>query len=221
MAVSAGDAARPQRHDDSLDTSVTFSDATAIDPTSAQTSMRVLAQAAQRGDQAATNQLMGSVHQLAVRYARARLGTFPGAREAAQDAAQEVCVAVLTALPRYSERGLPFEAFVYRIAANKVADVQRHATRGAVPTDEMPDEVDSTPGPEALALRSDQAAAVWRLMERLSPQHREILTLRIAVGMSADETASALDMTAGAVRVAQHRALGRLRKMLAAGEEQL
>nr|WP_246242483.1 sigma factor [Flexivirga aerilata] len=66
---------------------------------------------------------MAAVHQLAERYARGKLGRFPAAVDAAADAAQEVCVAVLTALPRYADRGAPFEAFVYRIAANKVADV--------------------------------------------------------------------------------------------------
>ena len=45
---------------------------------------------------------------------------------------------------------------------------------------------------------------------------REILTLRVGVGLSAEETAEALGMTAGAVRVAQHRALAKLRKTLVA-----
>jgi RNA polymerase sigma-70 factor (ECF subfamily) len=55
-------------------------------------------------------------------------------------------------------------------------------------------------------------------MSQLSEQHREILTLRVAVGLTADETAAALDMTPGAVRVAQHRALNRLRSMVAEAE---
>ena len=52
---------------------------------------------------------------MALRYARARLGRY-GVEDAAQDVAQEVCVAVLTALPTFDDRGLPFEAFVYSIA---------------------------------------------------------------------------------------------------------
>ncbi|BDZ59144.1 hypothetical protein GCM10025872_28010 [Barrientosiimonas endolithica] len=78
-------------------------------------------------------------------------------------------MAVLTSLSRYTDRGLPFEAFVYRIAANQVADAQRGTLRGAVPTDDVPDQVDSAAGPEEHALRSDQARAVWELMDRLSP----------------------------------------------------
>jgi RNA polymerase sigma-70 factor (ECF subfamily) len=54
------------------------------------------------------------------------------------------------------------------------------------------------------------------LIRTLPTQQQEILTLRVAVGMSTDETAAALGMTAGAIRVAQHRALTRLRGLLAA-----
>ena len=105
-------------------TSVTFSGPRPMEQSIPQGALRDLVGAARAGDGAATDQLMAGVHQLAVRYARARLGTLPGAREAAQDVAQEVCVAVLTSLSRYTDRGLPFEAFVYRIAANKVAGVR-------------------------------------------------------------------------------------------------
>ena len=173
------------------------------------------------GDAAATDHLMAAVHQIALRYARGRLGRHSAATHAAADAAQEVCVAVLTALPRYVDRGLPFEAFIYRIAANKVADVQRSVMRGPQPTDEVPESVDTAPGPEAAAVAGEQADRIWKLLHKLSPQHREILTLRVAVGMSADETALALGMTAGAVRVAQHRALTRLRSLLPTGGEAL
>jgi RNA polymerase sigma-70 factor (ECF subfamily) len=61
----------------------------------------------------------------------------------------------------------------------------------------------------------DDAAIAMALMQQLPAQQREILTLRVAVGMSTDETAAALGMSAGAVRVAQHRALNKLRAMIA------
>jgi len=186
--------------------------------TDAQVSLRDLAVSARSGDAAATDELMAAVHQLAVRYTRARLGRYPAAADAAHDAAQEVCVAVLTALPRYADRGVPFEAFVYGIASRKVADVQRGVMRRPVPTDELPESPDDAPGPEDVAVAGDQAGEVWALMDRLSDQHREILTLRVAVGLSAEETASALDMTPGAVRVAQHRALRKLRTLHQSGQ---
>jgi len=186
-----------------------------------QVSLRDLAAAARDGEAAATDELMAAVHQLAVRYARGKLGHFSAAADAAADVAQEVCVAVLTALPRYADRGAPFEAFVYRIAANKVADVQRGVIRRPTPTDQIPDAADAAPGPEDCAVADEQSARLWTLLDRLSAQHREILTLRVAVGLSAEETADALRMSAGAVRVAQHRALTRLRGLLDGGEGEL
>ena len=96
------------------------------------------------GDQRATHDLLAHVHPLAERYCRTRLSRLPGdARHFVDDLAQEVCLAVLCALPRYRDLGRPFEAFVVSIAAHKVADLQRAAMRRpgstVVPSDEMPE----------------------------------------------------------------------------------
>jgi RNA polymerase sigma-70 factor (ECF subfamily) len=154
---------------------------------------------------------------MALRYSRVRLGRF-GAEDTAQDVAQEVCMAVVTALPTYEERGLPFEAFVYTITSRKLADAQRAAMRGPAPVAEIPDVPADGPSPESVAIMRDDAATAMSLMRQLPPQQREILTLRVAVGMSTEETAAALGMSAGAVRVAQHRALGKLRGLIADAE---
>ena len=174
-----------------------------------------LAALATQGDTSARDALLANVRTMVHRYCRARLGRLPGSEHAADDVAQEVCLAVLSALPRYRDEGRPFEAFVFGIAAHKVADAQRAAVRAAVPTDEMPDEPDLGPGPEDHALRSSDAALVRSLLDRLPPTQRELLILRVAVGLSAEETGSALGMSSGAVRVAQHRALARLRVLAA------
>lgn len=154
---------------------------------------------------------------MVLRYCRGRLGRLPGAEFAADDAAQEACIAVLTALPRYRDEGRPFEAFVFGIAARKVADVQRSAVRSPVPTESMPDAVDDTPGPEDQAMSADDAERARLLLARLPDHLRELLLLRVAVGLSAEETGRALNMTPGAVRVAQHRALVRLRALATEG----
>lgn len=68
------------------------------------------------GDEQATHDLLAHVHPLALRYCRTRLSRLPGdARHFVEDLAQEVCVAVLLALPRYKDTGRPFEAFVFAI----------------------------------------------------------------------------------------------------------
>jgi RNA polymerase sigma-70 factor (ECF subfamily) len=154
------------------------------------------------------------------RYCRARLGRLPGSEHAADDVAQEVCIAVLSALPRYEDQGRPFEAFVFGIASHKVADAQRVAMRIALPTDSVPETADLGLGPEEMALRASDAAMARRLLDLLPEHLRELIILRVAVGLSAEETGAAMGMSSGAVRVAQHRALNRLRTLAAAEAHQ-
>lgn len=165
------------------------------------------------GDDARSEQLFARVHRIALSYARARLGTYPAAAEAAADVAQEVCIAVMAALPGYAERGLPFEAFVYRVAANKVADAQRCWHRGPVAVEPFDTDVLDAPtvSTEATVVARDEAGRAWALLEDFPERLREVLVLRVAVGLSTKETGEALGMTSGAVRVAHHRGLRELR----------
>ncbi|OIV39269.1 RNA polymerase sigma factor ShbA [Mangrovactinospora gilvigrisea] len=177
-----------------------------------------MVQRAAAGDDQAMHELLSHVYPLVVRYCRGRLGRMPGAaRHSVDDVAQEVCIAVLVALPRYRDEGRPFEAFVYGIAAHKVADLQRAVLRGptsaAVSADELPEKPDEALGPEERALLSSDAAWARELLELLPEHQRELVLLRVAVGLSAEETGQVLGMSPGAVRVAQHRALSRLRSL--------
>jgi RNA polymerase sigma-70 factor (ECF subfamily) len=148
---------------------------------------------------------------------RARVGGQEKTFASADDVAQEVCLAVLTALPSYRDQGRPFLAFVYGIASHKVADAHRSSARNrSEPVPEVPDTSDQAEGPEAQAMQSEFAMRMMKLMETLPDKQREIFRLRVMVGLSAEETAEAVGSTPGAVRVAQHRALGRLRGVLAA-----
>jgi RNA polymerase sigma-70 factor, ECF subfamily len=176
--------------------------------------LQELSSRAVRGDSAATERLLKVVHRMVRRYCRARLARFPGAEHTADDVAQEVCIAVLSALSRYRDEGRPFEAFVYRIAANKVADAQRASYRAAVPVADLPDGPETSAGPEELVMRDGDAQRARELLAALPETARELLILRVAVGLSAEETGRAMNMTAGAVRVAQHRAMQRLRSMI-------
>lgn len=176
-----------------------------------------LVRRAVEGDEQARHDLLARVHPLALRYCRTRLTRLPGdARHFVDDLAQEVCLAVLCALPRYRDTGKPFEAFVVAIAQHKVADLQRAAMRGhgaPVPSDEMPERPDDSLGPEERALLSSDAEWARKLLANLPEHQRELVLLRVAVGLSAEETGQMLGMSPGAVRVAQHRALSRLRAL--------
>ncbi|WP_277879839.1 sigma-70 family RNA polymerase sigma factor [Streptomyces gobiensis] len=188
------------------------------DETTAISAIGALVHRAVEGDEQATHDLLAHVHPLALRYCRTRLSRLPGdARHFVDDLAQEVCLAVLCALPRYRDTGKPFEAFVVAIAQHKVADLQRAAMRHpgstAVPSDEMPEQPDNSLGPEERALLSSDTEWAKKLLANLPEHQRELILLRVAVGLTAEETGQMLGMSPGAVRVAQHRALSRLRAL--------
>jgi len=140
--------------------------------------------AAIRGDRVAVDFILRAIGPLVVRYCRARLGRTERTFASADDVAREVCMAVLAALTSYRDQGKGFLAFVHGIAAQKVIDAYRTAGRNrSVLLDELPE------------------------------KQRAILILRVVNGLSAEETAEAVGSTPGAVRVAQHRALDRLREL--------
>ncbi|MCV7373948.1 sigma-70 family RNA polymerase sigma factor [Mycolicibacterium sp. GCM10028919] len=176
----------------------------------------VVAQAV-AGDRDALRKVLEIIRPIIVRYVRARIGTADRSGLSADDVAQEVCLAAITALPRYKDQGRPFLAFVYGIAAHKVADAHRAAGRNkSDATDALPERASTAAGPEQLAIDSESAARMKKLLEILPEKQREIIILRVVVGMSAEETAEAVGSTAGAVRVAQHRALARLKSEIVA-----
>lgn len=173
------------------------------------------------GDRAAISRLLALLRPLVLRYCRGRLGRGgSGSYGNADDVAQEVCLAVLTALPRYRDQGRSFAAFAYGIASHKVADAHRSAARDlSDPADVVPDVADDALGPEAAALKSATVEETRDMLSLLAPHQREVLVLRVAVGLSAEETGDALGVSAGSVRVTQHRALNRLRRSFGSVQE--
>lgn len=169
--------------------------------------------AARAGDAAALDAFLRHVRPQVYRYVLARLVD----RNAADDVTQEVAVAIVSALPRYVEAGKPL-AWVFGIAMRKVSEAHRALLRRreAVLTS-MPDHpcAAASGEPEAVTVQLDTARRMAELLAILPPPQGEILRLRIAAGLTADETAALLGMTAGAVRVAQHRALATLRSSVA------
>jgi RNA polymerase sigma-70 factor (ECF subfamily) len=176
-----------------------------------QASLGDLTSLAVRGQPAAIESLLEEIRPMVVRYCRARLSRITGHYHVADDVAQEVCIAVLSALPRYHDMGRPFASFVFGIASHKVADAMRNASRLAIPTENLPDGPDDRPGPEETVVAYIEAERARALLARLPSHQRELLVLRVLTGLTAEETGNTLGMSPGAVRVAQHRALARLR----------
>jgi len=176
--------------------------------------MEGLVAAALCGGVRAREDLLAAIHPMVLRYCRGRLDRRESVYSV-EDVAQEVCLAVVQALPGYTQRGLSFRAFVYGIAAHKVTDVLRASGRNRCdPVPELPDLPVPGDGPEHRLLAGELTEKLADLLDLLSARQREVLIMRVAVGLSAQDTAQALGTTAGAVRVTQHRALNRLRGIL-------
>ncbi len=174
-----------------------------------------LVERAVTGDARARDELLGLIQPLVLRYCRARLGRQESLMGSAEDVAQEVCVAVVGALPHYQLKGLSFRAFVYGIAAHKVTDAFRVIGRNRTePVADLPDAPTTGDGPENRLLAAEMSTRLAQLLDQLTPRQREVLLLRMAAGLSAEETAHVVRSTPGAVRVTQHRALGRLRRIV-------
>jgi RNA polymerase sigma-70 factor, ECF subfamily len=166
------------------------------------------------GDQDGVDEaVLRTLRPVILRYCRARLS-----HHVADDVAQEVCLALVSARqgrPGYSATGRTVTAYAFGIAQHKVADAMRASARLAVPVPELPDIADDRPGPEETVLARWEGEQVRRALARLPSLQCRLLLLRVVSGLTAAETGAVLGMSAEAVRVAQHRALARMRKLLA------
>lgn len=173
---------------------------------------------AMAGDKAAVADLCEQLRPIVLGYCLKRVGGQDSGAGGAEDCTQEVMSAVLTVLPRYRYRVDRFLAWVFGIAAHKIADLHRARQRRGEKLEPLSD-LDTAdglwtiPGPDELD-RLDQRLQAGLLLRRLPEPQRRVLVLRIVFGYSAQECAGMLGMpSAGAVRVAQLRALDRLRRV--------
>jgi RNA polymerase sigma-70 factor (ECF subfamily) len=131
-----------------------------------------------------------------------------------EDLAQDVCAVVLDDLQRGT---LPEHGFLEHLAVLVEAGCAAVDQGPVDPTltdrawDAVEEDALVDPGPEAALLRRAQGEWAGELIRSLPGSMSDILILRVAFGLTAEQTAPVLGMTAGAVRVAQHRALQRLR----------
>ena len=170
-----------------------------------------LIEAAQAGDQPALTYLFNCHFSRLYRYMLARTGN----THDAEDMAQEVFLRVLDALPRYEWRDVPFTAWLFRIAHNIVVSRYRRnglaASRSAPFSDDL-----AVPamGPEQLVEARLSMEQALKAAERLAPVQRQVIELRLIAGLTVAETAQVLGKTENNVKVVQHKAIARLRRML-------
>ena len=132
-----------------------------------------------------------------------------GDPDAAEDLAQQVFLKAWQAIPRYEARGVPFKAWLYRMAHNQMVDHFR--TRR--PTTDLegvdpPQEAEA----EGLVIAAETTGALTLAMSQLSDDHRQVLTLRFLMEKSAREIGEIMGRKEVTIRGLQMRALQALRR---------
>ncbi len=134
-----------------------------------------------------------------------------GSREDAEDATSQVFTLAIAKLNQLQDDNI--RPWIYRIAHNVVIDLSRKK-RPTSPLDEAAARSSGESSPESEALQHELQARVNDALASLSERDRQLVQLRLA-GLTGEEIAAILHCSHGAVRVAHHRAIERLRVVLA------
>ena len=138
-----------------------------------------------------------------------------GHRETAEDLTEEVFVKALQRLGGYQARGLPFAAWLYRIARNHLIDhIRTTRNRATTPLDADP-ALPSAAAEQALAEALDRHELAEALA-RLSGDQRRVVSLRFLAGLTAAETARVVGKSEDAVKKLQARGMVQMRKSIEA-----
>jgi len=138
-----------------------------------------------------------------------------GNRQDAEDLTARTFYRALKSLPRYQERGLPFAAWLYRIAHNAVANWLRDRSRRPVAALEAAGGIASRERePHEEIERWEQQERLLRVVRLLPPERQELLIFKFVEGMSNAEIGALMGRTEGAVKSLYHRTLVALREEL-------
>jgi RNA polymerase sigma-70 factor (ECF subfamily) len=137
-----------------------------------------------------------------------------GNRHDAEDLTTQTFLKMLEAIGRFRWQSAPFSAWLFRIAHNRAMDHFR-ATRRWQPEEEVPEPEDAIEGSaEDAALESIGRRSMLELIENLSHEQKQVLTLKFVFNFSNGEAGKILGKTEGAVKSLQHRALVSLQKQI-------
>jgi RNA polymerase sigma-70 factor, ECF subfamily len=130
-------------------------------------------------------------------------------RDVAEDLAQQVFLKAWQAIPRYEHRGVPFRAWLYRMAHNQMVD---HFRTSRPTTDLEGVELPEPSEAEERLLTAETHEVLRAALERLSEDHRQVLVLRFLMEKSAREIGEIMGRKEVTVRGLQMRALQALRR---------
>jgi RNA polymerase sigma-70 factor (ECF subfamily) len=172
---------------------------------------RRLVERAQQGDRRALEELYLMHFDRIYSYLQMSVGN----RHDAEDLTNQTFVKMLESIDRFQWRKVPISAWLFRIAHNLAMDLFRSRRRWQ-PEEEPPE----PPGVEARSAEEEALHAIGResmleMIDDLSLEQQQVLTLKFVFNFSNAEVATILGKTEGAIKSLQHRALGSLQRRLA------
>jgi RNA polymerase sigma-70 factor (ECF subfamily) len=172
--------------------------------------VRGLVERAQQGDRDALEELYLIHFDRIYGYLHMSVGN----RHDAEDLTTQTFVKMLESIGRFKWQSAPFSAWLFRIAHNLAMDHFR-ARRRWQPEEEVPEPHGSEePSAEAVAMHSIGRQSMLEMIETLSPEQQQVLTLKFVFNFSNADVATILGKTEGAIKSLQHRALASLQKQV-------
>lgn len=174
------------------------------------TATRELVSAAQLGDHNAWEVLYRRAYPRLLAFAHRRLQD----PDLATEAVGETMLRAVAAIGSYTGDGDDgFTPWLFGLCRHVIADLQRGLYRRRISPTLLLQDVEP-PGPAELLLPEEERVLLRAAFDRLEPDEQELLELRVVGGLSSAEAAAVLGKQPGAVRMAQARALSRLRTFM-------
>lgn len=175
---------------------------------------REVVERARSGDREALGELYDHFFPRVYHYVLARTGN----PAEAEDITEDIFVRMLSGIGRFQWRQAPFAAWLFRIARNQLVSYLRRNGVRRNETRLLESVVDTTPDPFTQVEIKLSFDEVFEASRVLPNAQREVIWLRFAAGLSVRDTARVLGKREGNVKVLQHHAIVRLRKLLAPPE---
>jgi RNA polymerase sigma-70 factor (ECF subfamily) len=173
--------------------------------------VRKLVERAQRGERQALEELYLIHFDRIYSYLHVSVGN----RHDAEDLTTQTFLKMLESIGRFRWQSAPFSAWLFRIAHNLAMDHFR-ARRRWQPEEEVPEPAGSEePSAELQAMQSIGRQSMMELIQDLSPEQQQVLTLKFVFNFANADVATILEKTEGAIKSLQHRALASLQKQIA------
>jgi RNA polymerase sigma-70 factor, ECF subfamily len=183
-------------------------------PSESAADVRELVERAQAGDRDALEELYLIHFDRIYGYLHVSVGN----RADAEDLTTQTFLRMLESIGRFRWQSAPFSAWLFRIAHNLAMDHFRASKRWE-PQEEVPEPTGSAaPSADEEAMRSLGRESLFELIESLSPEQRQVLTLKFVFDFSNAGAAAVLGKSEGAIKSLQHRALASLQKRLQRAE---